>query len=136
MVLPNEIGSAAAYEAYRSWKHHAMLYQPLGGDSTREREGLVGLAVAEGTFFFFRNRLSFGLSLRIVGLSSEPDHFTASRLWNYSGRPMDTFAIRHAMEAAASTASMLYYRVSLHISIYFLLCLIYDDTHLLFLYIK
>lgn len=52
MVLPNEIGSAAAYEAYRSWKHHAMLYQPLGGDSTREREGLVGLAVAEGTFFF------------------------------------------------------------------------------------
>ncbi|KAJ3481740.1 hypothetical protein NLI96_g7455 [Meripilus lineatus] len=58
-----------------------MFSQPLGGDPHREREGLVGLAVAE-----------------------------ASRLWNYSGRPMDTFALRAALESAANTASMLYYR--------------------------
>jgi hypothetical protein len=52
-MLPNQIGHAAAYEAYRSWIHHrSTLYEPLSGDMDRQREGLIGLAVAEGTFTF------------------------------------------------------------------------------------
>ena len=48
-MLPAEIGAAAAYEAYRLWKHHrGVLFDPLGGVMEREREGLIGLAVAEG----------------------------------------------------------------------------------------
>ena len=45
--MPGEIGSAAAYEAYRTWKYHGALLQPLGGQSEREREALIGLALAE-----------------------------------------------------------------------------------------
>ena len=52
---------AAAYEAYRMWKHHRpILFDPLlstGGSAgiERVREGLVGLAIAEGklSFVFF-----------------------------------------------------------------------------------
>ena len=52
-MLPEEIGAAAAYEAYRMWKHHrTALFDPLGGAIEREREGLIGLAVAEGTYRF------------------------------------------------------------------------------------
>ncbi|KAJ3522155.1 hypothetical protein NM688_g8917 [Phlebia brevispora] len=48
-ILPSEIGAAAAYEAYRMWKHHrAMLFDPLGGASEREREALMALATGEG----------------------------------------------------------------------------------------
>ena len=48
-LLPADIGFAAAYEAYRYWKHHnRMLFEPLAGVIEREREALVGLAIAEG----------------------------------------------------------------------------------------
>lgn len=48
-ILPGDIGAAAAYEAYRMWKHHRrQLFDPLGGASEREREALIGLATAEG----------------------------------------------------------------------------------------
>lgn len=48
-VLPVDIGSAAAYEAYRGWRHHHhIMYSVLSGDIERERESLIGLAVAEG----------------------------------------------------------------------------------------
>jgi len=47
-MLPEEIGHAAAYEAYRTWVHNSSMYEPLSGDIERETEGLVGLAVAEG----------------------------------------------------------------------------------------
>lgn len=43
-----EIGHSAAYEAYRTWIHNSSIYEPLSGDVERQREGLVGLAVAEG----------------------------------------------------------------------------------------
>jgi hypothetical protein len=49
-MLPAEIGHAAAYEAYRTWIHNSSIYEPLSGDTERQREGLVGLAVAEGRF--------------------------------------------------------------------------------------
>ncbi|KAI0697262.1 hypothetical protein BC835DRAFT_1413785 [Cytidiella melzeri] len=48
-LLPADIGIAAGYEAYRYWKHHnRLLFEPLAGMIDREREGLVGLAIAEG----------------------------------------------------------------------------------------
>lgn len=47
---PTDIGHAAAYEAYRTWIHNRSIYEPLSGDTHRQREGLIGLAVAEGTF--------------------------------------------------------------------------------------
>jgi hypothetical protein len=46
---------AAAYEAYRMWKYHrSTMFDPLysaGGNGAveRVREGLVGIAIAEGT---------------------------------------------------------------------------------------
>ncbi|CDO68080.1 hypothetical protein BN946_scf184788.g11 [Trametes cinnabarina] len=77
-LLPTDIGAAAAYEAYRTWKHNPALYEPLGMDPVRVREGLIGMAIAETT-----------------------------RLWQYAGRPMDTYGLRAASEAAASVAAIL-----------------------------
>ncbi|KAI0071789.1 hypothetical protein K474DRAFT_1701409 [Panus rudis PR-1116 ss-1] len=82
-TLPTDIGAAAAYEAYRMWKHHhQILYAQIGGQREREREGLIGLAVAEAT-----------------------------HLWQYSGRSMDTYGLRQALESAAMTAARIAYRV-------------------------
>lgn len=56
-LLPHDIGMGAAYEAYRMWKHHRpTLFDPLLssgaiGSLERVREGLVGLAIAEGARF-------------------------------------------------------------------------------------
>ena len=47
-MLPEELGHAAAYEAYRTWKHNSFMYEPLSGDLERQREALIGLAIAEG----------------------------------------------------------------------------------------
>jgi len=47
-MQPNEIGHAAAYEAYRTWIHNSSIHEPLSGDIERQREALTGLAVAEG----------------------------------------------------------------------------------------
>ena len=46
-LLPADIGAAAAYEAYRTWKHNSFLYEPLSADRERQREGLIGMAIAE-----------------------------------------------------------------------------------------
>jgi len=82
-ALPADIGSAAAYEAYRTWRHHhTILYDPLGGGREREKEAMIGMAVAEAT-----------------------------HLWQYSGRPFDTYGMQDALEAAALTASRISYRV-------------------------
>jgi len=50
-MLPEELGHAAAYEAYRTWMHNSSIYEPLSGDVERQREGLIGLAIAEGKVF-------------------------------------------------------------------------------------
>lgn len=81
MMLPAEIGHAAAYEAFRTWIHNSSIYEPLSGDVGRQREGLIGLAVAEAT-----------------------------RLLSYAGRQMDNYARREASEAAAETASVLFHQ--------------------------
>ncbi|KAI0329224.1 hypothetical protein GY45DRAFT_1253386 [Cubamyces sp. BRFM 1775] len=77
-LLPADIGAAAAYEAYRTWKHNSFLYEPLSADRERQREGLIGMAIAE-----------------------------TQRLWQYSGRPLDTYGLRAACEAAAAAAHSL-----------------------------
>ncbi|KAI0344856.1 hypothetical protein BDW22DRAFT_1355024 [Trametopsis cervina] len=87
-LLPADIGIAAAYEAYRYWKHHNRhLFEPLAGFIEREREALVGLAIAE-----------------------------ASNLWQMSGRPMDAYGLRDCLESAALTASRIAYTVRLRLS--------------------
>jgi len=80
-MQPHEIGHAAAYEAYRTWIHNSSIYEPLSGDIERQREALTGLAVAE-----------------------------ASRLLQYSSHPMDNYAYLAASEAAAHTASYIFYQ--------------------------
>ncbi|KAJ6603114.1 hypothetical protein B0H10DRAFT_2079399 [Mycena sp. CBHHK59/15] len=79
-MLPAEIGHAAAYEAYRTWIHNSSMYEPLSGDPERQREGLVGLAVAE-----------------------------ASRLLQFANRSMDNYARMAGSESAAATASIIFY---------------------------
>ena len=49
-MSPEEIGHAAAYEAYRTWIHNRSMYEPFVDDIERQREALTGLAVAEGGF--------------------------------------------------------------------------------------
>lgn len=49
-LLPTDIGAAAAYEMYRTWKHNSYLYEPLSADRAQQREGLIGMAIAEGMF--------------------------------------------------------------------------------------
>lgn len=52
-LLPAELGGAAGYEAMRLWEHHNSVYRsPLMDDREREREALVGLAIAEGNYRF------------------------------------------------------------------------------------
>ena len=48
-LLPADIGAAAAYEAYRTWKYNSFLCEPLSADRERQREGLIGMAIAEST---------------------------------------------------------------------------------------
>ncbi|KAJ7039233.1 hypothetical protein C8F04DRAFT_1255373 [Mycena alexandri] len=78
-MQPTEIGHAAAYEAYRTWTHNSSMYEPMS-DIERQREGLIGLAVAE-----------------------------ASRLLQFANRPMDNYARTAASESAAATASIIFY---------------------------
>ncbi|TEB37535.1 hypothetical protein FA13DRAFT_1752283 [Coprinellus micaceus] len=81
VMTPTEIGHAAAYEAYRTWMHNRSMYEPLGPDIERQREGLIGLAVAE-----------------------------SSRLLSFAGRSMDYYARQTASDAAAHTASFIFYQ--------------------------
>jgi hypothetical protein len=51
---PSEIGHAAAYEAYRTCR---TMYEMLGPDIERQRERLIGLAVAEGEDALLRHKM-------------------------------------------------------------------------------
>ncbi|TCD65086.1 hypothetical protein EIP91_003095 [Steccherinum ochraceum] len=82
-TLPRDLGAAAAYEAYRVWKHHrARMYPFSDNDRDGEREAVIGLAAAE-----------------------------ASHLWRYTGRGMDNYGLREVMESAGLTAFNLASRV-------------------------
>jgi len=78
-MLPAEIGHAAAYEAYRTWIHNSSIYEPLSGDIERQRECLIGLAIAEAT-----------------------------RLMQFSGRSRDSYSRIEASDAAAASASIIF----------------------------
>ena len=99
-MQPNEIGHAAAYEAYRTWVHNSSMYEPLSGDIERQREGLTGLAVAEGPLFWI---VMSHFIILIIDL--------AARLLQFSSRPVDNYARLAASEAAAHTASYIFYQV-------------------------
>lgn len=77
-MQPEEIGHAAAYQAYRSWLHNGSMYD-VHADRERQRAGLVGIAVAEVT-----------------------------RLLQYSARPLDRYSQSLAAEAAAQTVTSLF----------------------------
>jgi len=59
--------------------HNSSIYEPLSGDIERQREGLIGLAIAEAT-----------------------------RLLAFSGRSRDSYGRMDASEAAAATASVIF----------------------------
>ncbi|KAI0250168.1 hypothetical protein BJV78DRAFT_1283469 [Lactifluus subvellereus] len=74
-MLPQEIGAAAAYEAYRQIKYGTSMYQFLYSDYEQQREALRGLAIAE-----------------------------VVRLWQDTGRMIDQYGLQVACDAAAATA--------------------------------
>jgi hypothetical protein len=48
-MMPQEIGFAAAYEAYRQIKYSSNVYNYLYTDYERQHEALRALAIAEGS---------------------------------------------------------------------------------------
>jgi hypothetical protein len=47
-MMPQEIGFAATYEAYRQFKYSTSVYNNLYTDYERQRDALRALAIAEG----------------------------------------------------------------------------------------
>jgi len=76
-VLPSDIGGAAAQEALRFFEHQNF-NSHFSYDTEREREAVMGLAIAEAT-----------------------------KLWSYAGRPADRWGRLEACEIAAATARRL-----------------------------
>jgi len=74
-MQPQEIGAAAAYEAYRQIKYGSSMYQFLYSNYEQQREALRGLAIAE-----------------------------VVRLWQDTGRMFDQYGQQVACDAAAATA--------------------------------
>jgi len=79
-MAPVEIGQAAAYEAYKTWLRDSAIYE-IVGERERQREGLVGIAVAEVT-----------------------------RLLQFSHRQVDRYSQSVAADAAAHTVTALFYQ--------------------------
>ncbi|KAF8269236.1 hypothetical protein EI94DRAFT_1012788 [Lactarius quietus] len=74
-MMPQEIGAAAAYEAYREIKYGRSVYQFLYGDYDRHRDALRATAIAE-----------------------------VVRLWQETGRGLDQYGLQVACDSAAATA--------------------------------
>ncbi|KAJ3904254.1 hypothetical protein F5879DRAFT_955986 [Lentinula edodes] len=79
-LLPEELGHAAAYEAYRKFIHHSSMREPLSAEPERQREALIALAMAETTL-----------------------------LLQYTARGNDFYTRRSAAESAAATASQIFF---------------------------
>lgn len=99
-MTPYDMGHAAAYEAFRTWIHNSSIYEPLSADRGRQREALIGLAIAEG------------VSAHHISTNSASNLSVVSRLWHYNRRIPDKYSRREACEAAAATASVLFSVVS------------------------
>lgn len=95
-MSPVEIGQAAAYEAYRTWLRDSAMYEIVGGRE-RQREGLVGIAVAEG----------LDHPVQLSCLAHPP---VVTRLLQFS-RPGDRYSQGAAADAAAHTVTLLFYEV-------------------------
>ncbi len=127
MMMPADIGAAAAYEAWRNWSAYQGTYmQPLSADRGRQREAFLGLAIGEGEPFyrirFGFGRLSFQCSFKgrdallhpmlarsLCSLRKKLMYlYSAARLWNYTANPMDTQSRLVAVEGAAATASKIF----------------------------
>ena len=94
--MPQEIGIAAAYEAYRQIKYSTNVYQNLYTDYERQREAMRALAIAEGVL----------VSWILCPLRLTWHHpYQAQRLWYDTGRGMDQYGIQMACDAAAATAA-------------------------------
>jgi hypothetical protein len=53
-MSPIEIGAAAGYETCRKWAHNHTVFDPIyGDDNERQRDALIGIAIAEGARIFF-----------------------------------------------------------------------------------
>jgi len=74
--MPQEIGAAAAYEAYRQIKYSTNVYNFLYSDYERQVEAIRGLAIAETV-----------------------------RLWQDTGRTVDQVGLQMACDSAAATAN-------------------------------
>jgi hypothetical protein len=69
-MMPQEIGYAAAYEAYRQIKYSTNVYQNLYTDYERQREAMRALAIAEGMSLSRSTPLS--LMTHVVTALSKP----------------------------------------------------------------
>ena len=96
--MPQEVGIAAAYEAYRQIKYSTNVYQNLYTDYERQREAMRALAIAEG--MSLSRLIPLSLTTHVVTTLSK-----AQRLWYDTGRAMDQYGIQMACDSAAATAS-------------------------------
>lgn len=83
-MAASDLGHAAAYEAYRTWMHSSYLYEPLSGDIERQREGLVGLAIAEGIYYHRGTTTPYLLIIYV----SHPTFAVRSAKWTRSRRSL------------------------------------------------
>jgi hypothetical protein len=95
-MMPQQIGFAAAYEAYRQIRYRSNVYNHLYTDYELQRAALRALAIAEG----------MSLSILLCLMSYVSFHLTkAARLWQDTGRGIDQYGLQMACDAAAATAS-------------------------------
>ena len=97
--MPQEIGIAAAYEAYRQIKYSTDVYSYLYTDYERQREAMRAMAIAEGM------SLLWSIPLSLTTHSRGDLLIKAQRLWYDTGRAMDQYGIQMACDSAAATAS-------------------------------
>jgi hypothetical protein len=103
-MMPEEIGAAAAYEAYREMKYSSSMYNFLYSDFERHREALRGMAIAEGNV-----TIDLSPSLSPFHFSHVIDSLViiVVRLWQDTGRAFDQYGQQVACDAAASTADQI-----------------------------
>jgi len=79
-IRAEEIGHAAAYEAFRIWIHYPHLYEHFNDSTERRRESFISLAIAE-----------------------------ASKMIQHGDQWMDSHGKTLAAESAAATASRIFH---------------------------
>jgi hypothetical protein len=80
-MMPQEIGFAAAYEAYRQFKYSTSVYNHLYTDYERQHDVLRALAIAEGMSLSI---VPFSLTLTCFTTLSSLTLVARLRSWNRS----------------------------------------------------